>query len=98
MPNSPATVRIPAYRNHKASGQAVATIRGRDVYLGPFRSPASHAANRRAIREWLGSCDSQAAAVPAGPEPPAPNEITVVEVIARYLRFGKVYYRRTGRG
>lgn len=96
MPNSPGKVHLPGYRNHKASGQAVTTICGRDVYLGPFDSPASHVAYRQAIGEWLRACDSQVVAVPEVPESPVPNEITVVEVIARYLRFAKCYYRKNG--
>jgi hypothetical protein len=33
--------RSPSYRKHKASGQAVVTIGGRDVYLGPYGTKAS---------------------------------------------------------
>jgi hypothetical protein len=31
--------RIPSYRLHKPSGQAVVTINGKDIYLGRFNSP-----------------------------------------------------------
>jgi len=30
----------PKYRKHRASGQAVGTISGRDHYLGPYRAKA----------------------------------------------------------
>ena len=35
-------MRIPSYRLHKASGQAVVTILGKDIYLGPHDTPESH--------------------------------------------------------
>lgn len=43
----------PKYRKHKASGQALVTIAGRDHYLGPWKSKASRAEYDRLIGEWL---------------------------------------------
>lgn len=34
----PRNFRIPSYRLHKPSGQAVVTINGKDIYLGRFDS------------------------------------------------------------
>ena len=79
----------PKYRKHKASGQAVVTIAGRDHYLGPWRSKASKVEYNRLIGEWL------AAGRPMSPA--AINDITVVEVIARYVRFASEYYVKDGR-
>jgi len=45
--------RTPAYRKHKASGQAVVTIDGRDVYLGPYGTDASYREYDRILAEWL---------------------------------------------
>jgi integrase len=42
----------PSYRLHKASGQAVVTIDGRDHYLGRYDTPASHEAYGRKIAAW----------------------------------------------
>jgi hypothetical protein len=28
--------RNPAYRRHRASGQAIVTLNGQDIYLGPY--------------------------------------------------------------
>ena len=39
--------RVPSYRLHKASGQAVITTRGRDFYLGKHSTPASREAYDR---------------------------------------------------
>ena len=33
--------KLPAYRHHKASGQAVVTLNARDIYLGKHNSPES---------------------------------------------------------
>ena len=45
--------RIPSYRLHKPTGQAVVTINGKDFYLGKHDSPTSHAAYKRLVAEWL---------------------------------------------
>jgi hypothetical protein len=37
-------VRIPSYRLHKPTGQAVVTLSGKDQYLGRHGSPESRAA------------------------------------------------------
>jgi hypothetical protein len=43
----------PKYRHHKASGQAIVTIAGKDHYLGPWKSKASKIEDDRLIGEWL---------------------------------------------
>lgn len=57
------SIRLPSYRLHKASGQAVVTLSGRDVDLGPFGSPESKQLDERRIAEWL--ANGRRAAVPA---------------------------------
>jgi hypothetical protein len=47
------TNRNPSYRRHRASGQAVVTLNGQDVYLGPHGTPASKREYDRVIGEWL---------------------------------------------
>ena len=44
---------LPRYRHHKATGQAVVTVFGKDRYLGPWQSKASRAEYDRLIAEWL---------------------------------------------
>lgn len=36
---------LPKYRKHRASGQAVVTLNGRDCYLGPHDRRAHEAGN-----------------------------------------------------
>jgi hypothetical protein len=47
--------KIPSYRMHRVSGQAVCTIAGRDFYLGPHGTKASKIEYDRLIAEWLAS-------------------------------------------
>jgi hypothetical protein len=43
----------PSYRKHKASGQALVTIGGQDMYLGPHGTKTSKSEYDRLIGEWL---------------------------------------------
>lgn len=45
--------RIPKYRKHKPSGQAVVTLNGHDHYLGPHGTEVSKNEYDRLIAEWL---------------------------------------------
>jgi hypothetical protein len=47
------STRLPKYRHHKASGQAVVTLGGREVYLGRHGTAASRQAYRRAVAEFM---------------------------------------------
>jgi integrase len=76
--------RVPSYRKHRASGQALVTLNGQDHYLGPFGTKVSRAEYDRLIAEWLtrGKQPAQAAA-----------ELTVMELIDAFLNHAEVYYR-----
>jgi integrase len=80
---------LPKYGKHKASGQAVVTLNGRDHYLGSHGTKASKVQYDRLISEWL-QCDRKLQPVGGG-------EITIVELCARYLRFAERYYVKDGR-
>ncbi|QEG35163.1 tyrosine-type recombinase/integrase [Bythopirellula goksoeyrii] len=82
---------IPKYRKHRASGQAVCTISGRDYYLGPHSTKASKLEYDRLIAEWLATGRSATYGNPAA-------SITIIELIADYLKFAKQYYGDTTRG
>ncbi len=76
--------RLPSYRRHKQSGQAIVTLSGRDHLLGPYGSAASRAEYQRLTSEWQAS----------GRQPLAlAHEITVAEVLAAFWRHAKLYYR-----
>jgi hypothetical protein len=44
---------IPSYRKHRASGQAIVTLNGRDFYLGPYSTKVSRAEYDRLVGQWL---------------------------------------------
>lgn len=81
------TTRVPSYRHHKPSGQAVVTLGGRDIYLGKWRSQASKDEYQRVVGEWLANGRL------------LPNEnggLTVAQVALRFWEFAKTYYRKNG--
>ncbi|QDT74839.1 tyrosine-type recombinase/integrase [Lacipirellula limnantheis] len=76
---------VPKYRKHRASGQAIVTINGRDHYLGPHNSKSSKLEYDRLVTEWLSSGRSASFGA-------AQPELTIVELVADYLLFAKEYY------
>ncbi len=81
---------VPKYRKHRASGHAVVTLNGHDIYLGPYGTKASRIEYDRRIGEWLAS-GRQSAAVDAE------SDLSIVELLIRYWRFAEQYYRKDGR-
>jgi len=80
--------KLPKYRRHKPSGQAVVTLSGKDFYLGPFDSAVSRVEFDRLVAEWL---------VNGRTLPPDREEergLTVDEVMDRYWEFADGYYRQ----
>ena len=84
------SVRIPSYRLHKASGQAIVTLGGHDRYLGLFGSPASHSEYERLLAEWLSNGRRASTSAQAG-------TLTVSELLSGYLDFAERYYSRNGK-
>ncbi len=82
---------VPKYRKHRASKQAVVTIGGRDIYLGPHGSQTSRDQYDRHIAEYL-SNGRRAPQVATDDKP-----FAVKELIAAYWRHAKVYYRKNGK-
>jgi integrase len=76
--------RNPTYRRHRASGQAVVTIGGRDVYLGPHGTKVSRNEYDRVVGEWLAA---------GRRSPTVGTDITVAEVAARFWTHAQAYYR-----
>lgn len=81
--------RVPSYRLHRASGQAVVTLSGRDHYLGVHGSPESHAEYQRLVAEWLASG--------CGAVPDRSPDATVSEILAAYWTWAQEYYRKHGK-
>jgi integrase len=88
---------LPKYCKHKATGQAVVTINGRDCYLGPHGTRASRREYRRLCNEWEATgrsplYDPRTSSVAASAQPSPLVKPTVREVAAAYLRFARTYY------
>ena len=80
---------LPKYRKHRATGQAVVTLNGQDRYLGPYGTKTSKLEYDRLIGEWLQNGRS--------PLVGSADDLTVVELCARYWKFAKSYYKKDGK-
>src|SRR5678816_562 len=82
--------RVPSYRLHKQSGQAIVTLSGRDVLLGAHGTRASREKYTRLLHEW----EAAGRRVPV-----EPAAVTVSIVIAAYWDHCATYYAGpTGHG
>ena len=86
MPKT-SSLRVPSYRRHKPTNQAVVTINGQDIYLGKWNTAASKAEYDRLIAEFLAN----------GRRLQSDSDGTVVEVLNAYRKFAEDYYRKGGR-
>jgi integrase len=80
--------RTPKYGLHKATGQAVVRIDGRDHYLGKYGSPEIQQKYDQLIAEWLanGRC------LPCS-SPAASDGLSVNELILTHWKWAEEYYR-----
>lgn len=78
-------IRIPSYRLHKPTGQAVVSLNGRDHYLGRYDSPESRQRYAKLLTEWESS-----GRAPTFGEPVAC--LTMAQVALAYLDHAKTYY------
>ncbi|MDB5352700.1 MAG: Phage integrase family protein [Planctomycetota bacterium] len=83
--------KIPSYRLHKPTGQAVVRLDGRDFYLGKHGSEGSHEAYRRRIAEWLTHGPVVAPSEPDSSGGGIP--LTVNDLILAYWHHAEVYYQ-----
>ncbi|TWU30441.1 hypothetical protein [Bythopirellula polymerisocia] len=75
---------LPKYRRHKASGQAIVTLCGKDFYLGPYGSKVSNVEYDRLTAEWLTN----------GRRLPATEEVsnTIDDLLAAFWQHAERYY------
>jgi len=79
--------RIPSYRLHKPTGQAVVTLNGRDYYLGKHDTPESHQRYHTLIAEWI-AADHQMRPKQSQDSP----TISVTRLVECYWAFAQGYY------
>ena len=89
--------KVPSYRLHKASGQAVVVLNGTSIYLGPFDSPESRARYDRVVARYLTDRAEPGHPAPRGRPGPVPGELTVSEMVLRYWTFATGYYVKNGK-
>jgi integrase len=81
--------RIPSYRYHKASNQAVVVLDGKSHYLGEWESASSWSEYDRLIAEWLANGRRETPAA----EPPPSASPTVAEILLAFWRHAHSHYR-----
>jgi integrase len=82
------TQAVPKYSKHKASGQAIVSIQGRDFYLGPHGTKASKLEYDRIVNVWLANGRQL---------PQAGADLVILEVVADFRTHALKYYRKNGR-
>jgi len=89
--------RMPSYRLHKATGQGVVTLDGRDIYLGRHESEVSRENYRRIIQEWLAA--HRRAPISERLQPTCPRHVgrTVNELFLVFWPHVRAYYIKYGK-
>lgn len=82
--------RVPSYRLHKPTGQAVVTLCGKDYYLGKHGSKESKQAYKRLIAEWESAGRSPA----FGSEPAG---LTMAMLVRDFIDWSRSYYPMNGK-
>jgi integrase len=90
MPTRPSP---PAYRLHKARNCAVVTVHGKNHYLGPYGSAASHEKYARLIAEWRQNSQPKSDDLLVVGHP----DISINEMLLAYWRFAANYYAKDGK-
>ena len=89
------SIRIPKYRLHKGSGQALVQINGDRIYLGKYDSEESKEEYQRLIAEWLSNGRQRVS--PPTADPQAKAALSIKELILAYWRFAESYYSKEGK-
>jgi integrase len=83
------TTSVPKYRKHRASGQAIVTINGRDHYLGPHNSKASKVQYDQLVNQWLASHRNPSFGLPQEQI----DEPSLSDLMNAYRKWAIKYYR-----
>ncbi len=85
--------RIPKYRLHKGSGQALVQIDGRRIYLGKHGTEESRERYRRVVGEWL---SNHRHTTQNRPEQQPGEGLSINELLLAYWRFAERHYVKDG--
>ncbi len=87
------TRKLPSYRLHKPSGQAVVAFGGKVHYLGAFGSPESRTEYDRLIAEWLEGGRRRSVSPAHAGSSSGTVDLTVNELLAAFMRHAEIHYR-----
>jgi hypothetical protein len=87
--------RQPKLTHHKASGQGVVRLNGKDVYCGPYGTPECKVRYLRSVAEWT-ERRREAPAPTAETSPSGSGDPTVNELALADLQFADSYYVKNG--
>src|SRR5262245_5499294 len=92
--------RQPKLTHHRARGQGVARLNGKDVYYGLYNTPECRARYLRAPAAWEAAsrrpADIAAAERQAESNPATPVDLTINELVVAYRTHGDSYYVKNG--
>jgi hypothetical protein len=88
----PRKIPFPTYRFHRGFGQAIVRIDGVDIYLGVHGTPESKAKYRDLVRKST----ADRAKSDAERSVRFHVDLTVAELVARYLLHAETYYTKNG--
>jgi integrase len=87
------SIRIPSYRLHKPTNQAIVVIRGRTFYLGRYGSVESRDEYERIIAQCLAKSPTQPAQAILATE----SDLSIAELILAFWRHVEAYYVKDGK-
>jgi integrase len=87
--------RQPKLTHHKASGQGVVRLNGKDVYCGPYGTPECRARYLRALADWE-AAHRRPAGEPTADPPAGASDLTLNELLLAYLQYADGYYVKRG--
>ena len=91
------THKLPSYRLHKPSGQAVVTINGRDIYLGRHDTSESRAEYDRTTAEYLAHRIARSSSASKGDAGSlCSSDLTINEMLNAFRRRAERHYRTPG--
>jgi len=79
---------LPKYRKHRATGQAVVTLSGKDFYVGPYGTNVSKIEYDRLIAEWLANGRRLS--------DPSNQCCSVSELCVAFMKYAQTYYVKNG--
>ena len=89
------STRLPKYRLHKGSGQALVQIEGQRIYLGKHGTKESKEKYHRVVGEWLATNKASATSSSAGRT--LGSEITVNELLLAFWPHAQKRYVKNRR-